>query len=116
MTMRSNVAALVLLVVAGCATQRHTSGQMIRDDDVGRLVKGRTTMEEVIALFGEPTRAVPMGDETIYTYEYRVTKGQTMFFPYVSSGESKDEADKLAIVFDKNKVVKTYNLQRGVGK
>ncbi len=73
-------------------------------------------MEQVIALFGEPTRAVPMGDETIYTYEYRVTKARTAFLPYYASGESTDEADKLSIVFDKSKVVKTYHLRRGVGK
>lgn len=103
-------AFLMTILISGCATQRHTSGQPIQDDEVSRIVKGKTTMEDVIALFGEPTRAVPMGDEMIYTYEYRVTKGQTMFFPYVASGESKDEADKLSIVFDKNKVVKTYHL------
>ena len=56
-----------------------------------------------------------MRDRMIYTYEYRVSKSQTMFFPYVASGDSKDEVDKLSITFDKNDVVETYNLSRGIG-
>ena len=115
---RAFVVTLFLITLApalpGCATHRQVDGMAIKDEDVQQIVDGRTTMSDVIQMFGEPTKATPMGDETIYTYEYRVNKSQTMFFPYVSSGEGKSESDKLSIVFDKNKVVKTHTLKRGV--
>ena len=115
--MVAGVLAIALAsLVCGCSTSRHESGTTIKDESVQQIVKGKTAMEEIIALFGEPVRATPMGDDTIYTYEYRVSRSQTMFFPYVASGDSKDEVDKLSIVFDNKKIVKTYNLTRGVGK
>ncbi|MFO0783863.1 MAG: outer membrane protein assembly factor BamE [Phycisphaerales bacterium] len=118
--MRTLFGALVLggvcLVGTGCTTTQYTTGAEIKEDSVKQIVKGKTTMQEVIALFGEPQRATPMGDETIYTYEYRVTKGTTVMVPYVASTDSKDEADKLSIVFDRSGVVKTFNVTRGIGK
>ena len=103
-----------LAFMSGCATNRQTAGMEIKDDEVAQIVDGKTTMNEVIAIFGEPTKATPMGDETLYTYVYSVAKHTTSFMPYYSSGSGSTEEDKLTIVFDKNKVVKTHSLKRGV--
>jgi len=111
---------LVLVVGAllsiGCASNRQTAGMQINDEDVKQIVKGKTTMNDVIAVFGEPNKATPMGEEMIYTYIYSVTRHQTVMLPYVSSGEGTSQEDKLSIVFDKNQIVKTYSLKRGIGQ
>ncbi len=73
-------------------------------------------MDEIIGLFGEPTRTTPMGDETLFTYVYSVTKGSAMALPGFGTGEGSVEEDKLTVTFDKNKLVKTYSLRRGIGK
>ena len=107
----------MLVVGTGCATNVHTSGRPIADQKVSQIVKGTTTMDEVITLFGAPTSESTMGSNVLYTYRYAQTKGKTMFMPYVTSGDSTDQADELTITFDKTTaIVKAYSLQRGIAQ
>lgn len=108
---------IVLTLVAGCASQRHTSGRPISDQKVSQIQKGKTTIDDVIGLFGAPTQQSEMAGNILYTYRYTESKGKTMFMPYVTSGDSSEESDELTITFDKNTgTVKAFSLQRGIGK
>lgn len=103
----------VTALAYGCASSRYTTGTPIRDADVQSVIKGKTTMNEIIGTFGEPTRMMPMGDETIYIYEYKVTLSESTNI-LVPEIHTNDYVDKLSITFDKNKVVSTYHISRGV--
>jgi outer membrane protein assembly factor BamE (lipoprotein component of BamABCDE complex) len=106
---------MVLGLLAGCASTRHTSGRAISDEKVGQIVKGKTTIDDVISLFGAPTTQSEMAGSILYTYRHSVSTGKTAFFPYVTSSDSVEEADELTITFDKTTgTVKTYSLQRGI--
>jgi outer membrane protein assembly factor BamE (lipoprotein component of BamABCDE complex) len=107
---------LATCLAIGCATHRHVAGVPIKDEAVKQIIKGQTTMTDVIALMGDPQKSTRMGDETIYVYEYKVTKSQTAFIPYSTSTDSSEEVDKLSITFDSANIVKTYNLTRGIAK
>ena len=109
---------LALMVVGtGCSTSVHTTGRPITDQKVSKIVKGTTTLEDVITIFGKPTEQSEMGSNVLYTYRYAQTKGKTMFMPYVTSGDSTEQADELTITFDKTTAtVKAFSLQRGIAE
>lgn len=99
------------LVFSGCACTRHTSGRPIMDAKVSQIEKGKTTLDEVIALFGAPTTQSEMAGNTLYTYRYAQTKDKVYYFPYAASGDSVEEADELTITFDKTTgTAKTFSM------
>ena len=57
-----------------------------------------------------------MVNQTIYMYEYKVTKSKIAFMPYFTKGDSIEQSDKLSITFDKSDVVSNFNLTRGIDK
>ncbi len=106
-----------LVVGAGCATSEHKTGRPITDEKVNQIVKGKTTMDEVITLFGAPTTQSEMGGSVLYTYRYALTKDKTVFVPYYTGGSGSEQADELTITFDKTMgTVKAFSLQRGIEK
>jgi outer membrane protein assembly factor BamE (lipoprotein component of BamABCDE complex) len=108
---------LAFAALSGCATQKHATGRPIRDDRVSQIVKGKTTIDDVITLFGAPTQQSEMAGNVLYVYKYTEMKGSTAFMPYFTKGDSTEQADELTITFDKTTgTVKTYSLQRGIDK
>jgi len=108
---------ITLVGMAGCASSMHKTGRPIEDSKVVKIVKGTTTVEDVISAFGAPTTQSEVMGNILYTYKFTQTKGKTIYFPYVTSGDSEEESDELTITFDKNTgTVKAYGLQRGIGK
>lgn len=107
--------AIVLSAVA-CMSNTHYSGRAISDDKVSQLIKGKTTVDDVIALFGAPQASSEMAGVILYTYRYEQAKQDMGFFPYYSRGTGKTTSDELTISFDKaTGMVKTHSLQRGIG-
>jgi len=99
----------------GCASSKHTSGHPIEQAKVDRIVKGKTTIDEIIEWFGAPTSQTDMGGNVLYTYSYTVSKGSAFSIGYYSSGSGKEEKDELTITFEKaSGRVKTFSLQRGI--
>jgi|GEM_PF-3034863 len=121
---RTGFSWLLLLAIAtlvglqsGCSTNKQTSGRPIDDTKVTRLVKGQTTIEEVIEIFGAPQSQSEMGGLVLYTYAYSETKNSTAIMPYFTKGQGATQSDELTITFDKlTGTVKTYSLQRGIGQ
>jgi len=106
---------MLIALLPGCATNKQTSGRPIDDAKVSSLVKGQTTIEEVIEIFGAPQSQSEMAGVVLYTYSYSQTKHQTAFIPYATSGSGSTTSDELTITFDKQTgLVKTFSLQRGI--
>jgi outer membrane protein assembly factor BamE (lipoprotein component of BamABCDE complex) len=104
----------VAILAGGCTSTKYRHGMPIRDTDVQQIVKGKTTMNDIISMFGEPTRTTPMGDEVLFTYVHSVTTARTVHIPYGASGEGATEEDKLTVTFDKDKLVKAFSIRRGI--
>lgn len=110
------VAGLVVLLTA-CATNKSTTGRPIDDSKISQIVKGKTTQEQIIELFGMPQTTSEMNGNPVLTYSYSQTKGSTAYMPYHTSGKSDTTSDELTIIIDKaTDTVKTYSLQRGIAK
>lgn len=105
----------LLALAFGCASSTHTSGRPIPQENVDRIVKGQTTVEQVIEWFGAPTSQSEMGGNILYTYVYSVEKGSGFSIGYYSEEKGKTQTDELTITFDKaTGRVKTCSIQRGI--
>lgn len=72
--------SLVVLSLSGCATSSYTVGKSFASANVTQIVKGKTTGEELIALFGEPySKTVLSASDSkwIYMYSEGTTKAQS---------------------------------------
>src|SRR5438132_12856241 len=107
--------AMILLCAVGCVTATHHSGRQIDDMKVHQIVKGQTTVDDVIAMFGAPQAQSEMGGNILYTYRYVESKSKTWFAPYSGGTHGEDTSDELTISFDKaTGTVKTYSFQKGI--
>ncbi len=52
--MRAVIVALLVGLLGGCALQGHTYGRPITQEQVAAIVKGVTTKEQLVAIFGNP--------------------------------------------------------------
>src|SRR5437016_3132544 len=70
------------LLICGCATQQRETGRPILDNQVSKIVKGQTTVNDVITMFGAPTSQTEMAGKVLYTYRHTKDSGSTGFMPY----------------------------------
>jgi outer membrane protein assembly factor BamE (lipoprotein component of BamABCDE complex) len=70
---------LVLLACAGCATSGGSAGPTAGAADFSKVVAGKTTKDEVRAMFGTPARA----------HQYRTEAGETWEYPYYGNYERR---------------------------
>jgi outer membrane protein assembly factor BamE (lipoprotein component of BamABCDE complex) len=70
---------LVLVACAGCAASSGTAGPTAGAADFSRIVAGKTTKDEVRAMFGVPARA----------HQYRAESGETWEYPYYGNYERR---------------------------
>ncbi|ARB31801.1 hypothetical protein HX787_00605 [Pseudomonas tolaasii] len=64
-------AMVVAILLSGCATSHYTSGKDFPSANVSSIVKGKTTANELKALFGEPFAKSPVNEtdeKWVYTY------------------------------------------------
>ena len=70
---------LVLAACGGCATSSGSAGPTAGAADFSRIVPGKTTKDEVRAMFGVPARA----------HQYRAESGETWEYPYYGNYERR---------------------------
>lgn len=104
----------VVLALSSCMTTAVTTGRPIDESKLPLIIKGQTTVDQIISMFGAPTQTTPMEDSTIYIYKHCVQKGKGVYTGYFGKTESQEICDELAITFDKQGKVKTYNFQKGI--
>ena len=109
------VAGLSSALLGGCASSGNQSIADATHESVSaQLIKGKTTQENVRAIFGDPatTSFTDSGNE-IWQYDFsRMHSKPTNFIPYVNLIHSGAEGDKksLVVFFDKSKVVRQYTI------
>jgi outer membrane protein assembly factor BamE (lipoprotein component of BamABCDE complex) len=109
------LAIAICFFTSGCAISTQTSGRPINDDQIHKIVKGQSTVEEVIELFGAPQMQSEMGGDILYVYRYTETKGSAFSIGYFTSSGGHDTSDELTITFDKaSGKVKACGVQRGI--
>lgn len=104
---------LLLAMVAplGCST----AGARFDTSNVSRIVKGRTTKNDLRGYFGNPLRTEdsPNGEVWTYTYvETRTTGAGAVGYVAVGVNQSETVANKLTIVLNGD-VVKDYFFDSG---
>ena len=72
-------ALLVIAACAGCATSGGSAGPTAGVADFSKIVAGKTTKDEVRAMFGVPARA----------HQYRAEAGETWEYPYYGNYERR---------------------------
>jgi outer membrane protein assembly factor BamE (lipoprotein component of BamABCDE complex) len=108
---------LVMTLLAGCAFNKQVSGRPIDDAKVAKLVRGETTVEQVIELFGAPTSQSAVGGNILYTYTYSQTKGSAFTWGYGTTSSGTTTSDDLTLTFDQaTGKLKVFSLQRGIGQ
>jgi outer membrane protein assembly factor BamE (lipoprotein component of BamABCDE complex) len=102
------VATLCLsLLFFSCGYKSIKHGTEITEGEAARIVDGQSTKEDVIMMFGDPSKT--MNDESVYFYNWtRGGKGSFMGF-----GSGSAYTHSLVIVFNDDGVVKTHKITRG---
>lgn len=78
---KSGIVALSLaaaVLVAGCAPEVHTRGNLVEDDRLVEVQAGLSTVDDVLFLLGTPSTVAPFDEKTWY-YIGQVTE-QTAFY------------------------------------
>ncbi len=68
------------LVAAGCAAHaiKTETGNPIQKDNVARIQDGKTTIDDVLALFGAPTSETEVAGKKLLVWKHCKTSGGTM--------------------------------------
>lgn len=91
----------------GCAYKSIEHGSEIEDNKVSQVKKGVTTKNDIVLMFGDPSKV--MNHEKIYFYSWtRGSKGA--FFGF---GQGNAHTKSLVVVFDDNDIVMDRKITRG---
>jgi len=112
--MKKTLAALVMgVVLSGCATSDYTSGKDFPSSSVPRIVKGKTSSDELKALFGEPFAKSPI-NETDEKWIYTYSKGSAHAQNYVVTMKiTTTGIQKTLDVLIRNNTVINYTFTEG---
>lgn len=99
-------ALLALFALSGCVVKTIKHGTEITQDQMARIKDGIATKDEVILMFGAPTKT--LNNEKTYVYSWvRGTKAQVL-----GLGTGTAYGHALVILFDENDVVKAHKITR----
>lgn len=99
----SSIAALCLVLLSGCAFNRGTWGDELRDEDIHMIKKGNTRADVVKAL-GAPDRIVEANGHEIFQY-YRYEVRAMGFAPFIAMSRMYIVSDDLYVFLNKEAVV-----------
>jgi outer membrane protein assembly factor BamE (lipoprotein component of BamABCDE complex) len=96
-----------LFVLNGCSYKSISHGREITQQEADTIKLGRTSKEDIMVMFGEPTKITSDGK----TFFYSWTRGSK--FDVMGVGSGAAEGKSLVIVFDEKNTVKNYRITRG---
>lgn len=137
MKKRLTLVAIFILVVSGCAMvpnigMQQETGTPVRTENLGKLIKGKTTKSEVIEWFGMPTvtgtgspgmssmgggtlpgAIITSGSDEIYIYKHcKIGEpgGGLKVITVFSKGhnEREEKCEQLSVMLNKSEVVKAF--------
>lgn len=108
------IGALALcLVFCGCSTVQSTSGRDFDSSKVSQIVKGKTTSNDILEMFGRPAYKQPeMDDAERWSYSF-VTTTNVVKDILVPHSDITGYKKNLNILFNKDKVVVNYTMDEG---
>jgi outer membrane protein assembly factor BamE (lipoprotein component of BamABCDE complex) len=108
------IAALVLcLGIWGCATAESTGGRDFDSSQVSQIVKGKTTSDEILKMFGPPSYKQPeVDDAERWSYSY-VTETNQIHNSFGLKEEITGYKKNLNLLLNKDKIVVNYTLDEG---
>jgi hypothetical protein len=105
----------VSLGLLGCATAHSTAGRDFDTYKVNQIVKGQTTSDDVIAMFGTPQSKQPKDADTVmwlYSYSEATAHAQAGFFGSREIETTGTKKVLYVLIGPDNKVV-NYTLDQG---
>ena len=96
--------------INGCSYKSIKHGSEITDDQVAKIIDGKTTREEILVEFGDPSKI--LDNEKVYLYTW--TRGSKSSFLGLGGGTAYTKS--LVVVFDENGIVKKHKITRGSTK
>ena len=111
MTRKSFVVVILLLVAlttVSCA--RRLVGSPIREENIPKIIVGKTTRTEILRLFGSPYQVDSKDDKEVLIFLYG-HEWQATFILYT---ERRQEADILIVYIDRAGVVSDYAFSKDV--
>lgn len=104
--------AMVLLLVAGCSTARvESTGIDIKEEPAKMIKAGVTTREEIIRIFGEPSRISKTETSEELVYESRKEETPTYIGGLVIDEAGKNITLKRLEILIQNGVVQSYKFE-----
>ncbi len=98
---------LCMIMISGCAYKSIKHGEEITDEQVAKIVDGKTAKDEIFIEFGNPSKT--MDNEKVFFYNW--TRGSKSSFLGLGGGTAYTHS--LVIVFDEKGVVKSHKITRG---
>ena len=101
------IVAICVMAISGCSIKSISHGSEIRDDQVAKIVDGKTTKSEVFTEFGNPSKT--MDGEKAFFYNW--TRGSKVSVFGLGSGDAYSYS--LVIIFNDKGIVTSHKLTRG---
>ena len=96
------IIVLTLALLQGCVVTRGTVGEPIQEEAVSAIIKGKTTMAEVVSSIGAPDRIVRGNDREIFHYYYYDGKSPAMMLILLNFIRMDVKSDNLYVFFNRD--------------
>ncbi len=114
--MKAVIASLFIIAItfiAGCATSNVTAGRDFSSANVAKIVKGKTTVEEMTQMFGQPfTKVVLSATDEKWMYFYNQSSSKAQSYVVTMSVESSNYQKTLDVLIS-NGVVSNFTFTEG---
>lgn len=107
------IAIATLAFLAACATATFTQGREFSTDNIGQIVKGKTTATQLQQLFGPPfSKTVESDGKEIWIYTYTVGQSEVHNWVFTASVKTTGTQKTLNATIE-NGVVTAYSYTEG---
>lgn len=106
---------MISLTLVGCATSSYSVGRDFQVENVNKIVKGKTTGNDLIQMFGEPfTKTVLSETEEKWLYTHSSGTASAQSYVFTMKVETTGRQKMLDILL-KNGVVTNFTFTDGPG-
>lgn len=103
-----------VMFLSGCASVNKEitydyGAKNLTQENMDKIVKGKTTKQEVIALLGNPTMRQTSSLGEMWTYTRSITKQRFNWLSGLSYDPDASKTSSITVTFDENGVVKDKN-------
>jgi hypothetical protein len=96
------IIVLTFALLQGCVVTRGTVGELIQEEAVSAIKKGKTTMAEVVSSIGAPDRIVRGNDREIFHYYYYDGKSPALLLLLLNFVRMDIKSDNLYVFFNRD--------------